>query len=1090
MSFADPFIKRPVLTSVCSIAIFIAGLVVFQTLPIEFVPDVAPSKVQISATYPGGNAKIVEKSVTDLLEDLLSDTPGVDYLTSTSTASSSTIKLFLASETSADTAMLDAQNRIQKGIQNLPQVTQNRGVTVSQSSDTTLSGYMITSDQGQYNSVYLASLVEDNLKKQLQVINGIGTVTIYPGDSRFQLFLDPDLLKAYNLTSEEVSQKILSQNSASSAGNVGAPFITDDASYSYPVLVKDGGFIQTVEQFENLAVRTAPSGALIRVKDIGTVKYISDPSVSLRTLDDYPASYISINQRSGSNAVQVAREIEKVINNFKETAPPGIRVVQMLDQKSFILDSIENVSDALGLAIILVLVTLVLFLKKWRTVLIPALAIPVAIVGTFLFLGLFGFTLNFLTLTALVLATGLVVDDAILVVESVSKNIETGMPPKQAAFSTMNELSGAVVSTSLVLITLFVPVTLVASSVGQIYQQFAVTIIFAIAISTFNALTFSPMMAGLILLPGNQKTASKWITGIGGLIVGVLFGMFTRSNFGNLIVPIAIASFGLVGFYLNNVFQTFESVYSALEKKFAGLVEYLIHKHRVVTACLVPAFILMIFLLNSTPTEIIPQEDMNILIGSMQLAPGSSLPATAKVAAQASSILKQDKQSKDSAINDAVVIAGGDGSPESLSVYASLKPLEDRPKKSQGANAQQLSLGAKLFSLPTAVPTVFFQQPMINVSQNSSIEMLLVDKSNKSYTFEELYAFAQRFRGSALKDPSIGSIITTFSPDAPAYELRIDRSKLSSLGVDFDKAMSTLQDLAGGYRVNQTSIPGGVRDVQIISDSMGRREINDLLNYSVESDKTDDMVQIRQFADAELISAPPSIDHYQFNRSVKFSIQAAPGSSQGQVINRLEDIFAENDFKDLGIQFIGLARTQVQSGGQILLLFALAGLAVFLILSATYESYITSTTILLTVPLAILGSLVFIKLRSMNINIFSQVGLLMLIGLAAKNAILVVEFADQGMAKGLKAAPAALEAAKSRLRPILMTSIASLAGFFPLVVARNAGANAQQSIGTVVFGGLLVGTILSLGVVPSVYVFIKNLEARLFKAPPSVKPEI
>ena len=1087
MSFSDPFIKRPVLTSVCSIAIFVAGLIAYQTLPIEFVPDVSPSQIQIVANYPGGNANIVEKSVTDKLEDLLSDTPGVDYLISTSTAGTSSIQLFLAPETSPDTAMLDAQNRIQKGQQDLPQATQQLGVSVSQTTDTRLSAYIITSDQGQYNSAYLATLIEDNLKKQIQLINGVGKVEIFPSNAQFRVSLDPELLKAYQLTADEVFQKIQSQNSPSSAGNVGAPFINDDADYSYPVLVKDGGYIQTVEQFENLAVRTAGNGALIRVKDIGEVQYISDPTISLKTLDGYPGTWLSISQKSGSNAVQVARDIENTINDFKKVAPLGIRIVQYDNKKDFILDSIENVRDALGLAIILVLVTLVLFLKKWRTVLIPALAIPVSIVGTFLFLGLFGLTLNFLTLTGLVLATGLVVDDAILVVESVSKNMDTGMPPKQAAISTMIELSGAVLSTSLVLITLFVPVTLVASSVGKIYQQFAVTIIFAIAISTFNALTFSPMMAGLILLPGVQKNTSKWITGIGGLIVGSLFGMFTRASFGDWIVPIAIASFGALGFCLNKVFQLFEFIYAEIERKFAVLVKHLIQKYRVVAAGLVPAFMLTIFLLNSTPSALIPQEDQNLMYATTQLASGSSLPATAKVAAQASSILKKEQQSKDSALKDAVVIAGTPG-PEGLFIATLLKPLQDRPQKSQGADAQQRSLSAKLFSLPTAFPPHFFQPPMINVATDSSIQMLLVDKSNRIYTLTELNNFANRFMELVRKDPSIGSIITTFSPDAPAYELTIDRSKLSSLGVSFDKATAVLQKLAGGGRVNQTSIPGGLKEVQLVSESRGRREIDDLLSYSVKS-ADGDMVQIRQFADAKLISAPPSIDHYRFNRSVKFIVQAAPGFSQGQVIQRLREIFAENNFKDLDYAFVGLARTQNESGGQILILFALAGLAVFLILSATYESYITSTTILLTVPLAILGSLIFVKLRSMNINIFSQVGLLMLIGLAAKNAILVVEFADQGMANGLGAAEAAFEAAKSRLRPILMTSIASLAGFFPLVIARNAGANAQQSIGTVVFGGLLVGTILSLGVVPSVYVFIKNLESRWLKTSQPGHPE-
>ena len=388
----------------------------------------------------------------------------------------------------------------------------------------------------------------------------------------------------------------------------------------------------------------------------------------MKTLDGYPGTWLNINQKSGSNAVQVARDIENTINDFKKVAPLGIRIVQYDNKKDFILDSIENVTDALGLAIILVLVTLVLFLKKWRFVLIPALAIPVSIVGTFLFLGLFGLTLNFLTLTGLVLATGLVVDDAILVVESVSKNMDTGLPPKQAAISTMIELSGAVLSTSLVLITLFVPVTLVASSVGKIYQQFAVTIIFAIAISTFNALTFSPMMAGLILLPGDQKTTSKWITGIGGLIVGSLFGMFTRASFGDWIVPIAIASFGALGFCLNKVFQLFEFVYAEIERKFAVLVKYLIQKYRVVAAGLVPAFMLTIFLLNSTPSALIPQEDQNLMYATTQLASGSSLPATAKVAAQASSILKKEQQSKDSALKDAVVIAGTPGT-EQMFVY-------------------------------------------------------------------------------------------------------------------------------------------------------------------------------------------------------------------------------------------------------------------------------------------------------------------------------------------------------------------------------------------------------------------------------------
>jgi multidrug efflux pump subunit AcrB len=368
--------------------------------------------------------------------------------------------------------------------------------------------------------------------------------------------------------------------------------------------------------------------------------------------------------------------------------------------------------------------------------------------------------------------------------------------------------------------------------------------------------------------------------------------------------------------------------------------------------------------------------------------------------------------------------------------------------------------------------------------------MQLIDNSNRAYSFEELYEFAQIFRESAQKDPLIGNINTTFAPDAPAYEITINRSLLSSLGVNFKDATQVLAQLAGASRVNQTSLPSGIRDINIISNSIGRLEIEDLLDYSVMSSETGNLVKIRQFATAKLVSSPPSIDHFSFNRAIKFSIQPSPGVAQGEAIRRLKEIFDESNFKDIGYAFVGLARTQDQSGGQVLMLFALAGLAVFLILSATYESYITSATILLTVPLAILGSLIFLKLRSMNINIFTQIGLLMLVGLAAKNAILVVEYADQRMENGLEASKAALEAAQLRLRPILMTSIASLAGFLPLVVASNAGAKAQQSIGTTVFGGLVMGTILSLCVVPPVYVFIKNLEARWFEYDRTIHPKV
>ena len=1085
MSLSDRFISRPVLTSVCSLVIFILGLISLDSLPIDFLPNIAQPQIVVTASYPGGNASFVELSITEQLEDILSDTPGVDYITSTSNANSTSITLHLEPNTSADTASLDVQNRVQQAKSNLPTETQAQGITISQTTDTTISSYLITSTKGQYDAAYLNSLAKDQLQKQLQLISGVGKLTLYPPKPIFQISIDPNLVRAYGLSIDEVDDRIMSQNFPASGGSVGASRVGDPSIYSYSVMIEGSGFIQSIGEFENIVVKRLNSGAVLRIKDIGNVKYIASPESSIKSSSGYPGVYIDVSLQSGSNAVEVGEQIDQLIQKFKSTAPPGIKVIQFNDRKSFILDSISNVKDALGLAIVLVVLILLLFLQNWRTILIPALAIPISIVGTFAFLRFFGFTLNFLTMTALVLATGLVVDDAILVVQSVTANIQKGMSSIEAAIASMNELFGAIISTSLVLISLFLPVTLVSGPIGNIYIQFAITIICAIAISTFNALTFSPMMSALLLRPGRMKSMPSWITAIFGAAVGLLMGYFTKASFGNLALPISTALFALIGFKLESVFKSFNHFYSNLESVYEKLLGWSLKKRKSVCVSLLPLAFVTFYLFKIIPVGLIPQEDMTNLNGAYQLNPGASITAYEPVSSQARDILNSEKEKKSSGVADFLIVDTNQGF---SMFFIQLLPLDQRRQASQQIEKISSKLSAALSVLPTRYPPPIFQEPMIpGFGQDASLTVALTDESRGRYSIDEFYALTQQFLAKASQEPSIQSIQTQFSPDNPSYQINIDRSLLGSLNLNYKDVVNTIGTFAGSKRIVQTSLDGGPKDVVVISQPQERSTIDQLMNYGIKNSKGD-YVAVKEIANYQLVTTPATIDHFNFNRSIEYKAVPGPGYSTGQVIKAVKDVFSSLGYKDIGYQFTGLSRVQETSGGQILFLFVMAALTVFLVLSAQYESYIISTVIMITVPIAVLGSLVFLQARSMNVNIFVQIGLLMLIGLAAKNSILVVEAADQRVSDGAEVLSAAAEAGKERLQPILMTSVASLAGFFPLVIAQNAGASAQQAIGTVVFGGLLMGTTLSLLVVPPVYVLIKNLETRLFSrnANPSV----
>ena len=566
-----------------------------------------------------------------------------------------------------------------------------------------------------------------------------------------------------------------------------------------------------------------------------------------------------------------------------------------------------------------------------------------------------------------------------------------------------------------------------------------------------------------------------WLTAFIGAVIGLLIGQCTQTIFGTISFAIFTAFFAVLGLKLETVFKTFNQFYSRLESTYASLLSSLLKRRRLVFASLGPLALATFFLFNLIPQGLIPQEDMNSLFGYFQLNPGASIAAYAPVSNQARNLLNQEKIKQGSIISDFGII--NDGKRPLIPIQ--LKPLEDRRRPDQTIKKISAKLSAILAVLPTKAPPGMWQEPMITgFGSTNFISVALTDKSSGRYSIDEFFQLTQRFASEAMKQPSIQSAFTYFSASQPSYKIKIDRTLLGSLDLNYDEVVSTIADFAGST-INQTSVEGGTRDIVVISQAEERSTIDQLMNYAIKNSEGN-FVTLKQVASYELVTAPDSIGHFNFNRSINYNINQNPSYSSGQAMKAAEETFKSLNLKDVGFQFTGLSREEDKSSGQLLGLFLMAALAVFLVLSAQYESYITSIAIVITVPITLLGSFILIQARFMDINIFSQVGLLMLIGLAAKNSILVVEAADQHIAQGAEIVQAAAEAGRERLQPILMTSVASLAGFFPLVIAQSVGANAQQSIGTVVFGGLIMGTILSLLVVPPVYVIIKNLERRFF----------
>ena len=1079
MAFSDNFIKRPVLTTVCSILILLVGLISIPMLPIAYLPNIANPLIQVSATYGGANAEVTEQAVTNPLEQQINGVPGVSYISSnTDMTGVSTVNVYFDQTTDIDIDQVNVQNRVTLANTQLPEQVSETGVSVKQSNPSILLAYEISSSEGQFDASYLNGLIYEELYYPLSRVEGVATVTIIGGaNPAFWLFVDPNKLAANKLTSEDVINAVQSQNSVAVGGLVGGPPASGDQAYTYPIVVENNGNLISIDDFNNLILNRSPSGNLLKLKDVGEVRYGTN-TFTVQGVDKNgrEALTVAIYQTPSSNALDVSEAVVDQINQFKTTAPPGVTINQIYNIGQFIESSVDGVIDALGLAIVLVLIILFLFLQNWRATVVPSLAIPISLVGTFAFLNVFGFSINELTLLGLVLATGLVVDDAIVVIEAVSTNIDKGMKPREAALACMGELFGALLATALVLMAVFVPVAFYPGGIGIIYKQFALTIAFSVAISAFNALTFSPMLSGLIL---SQKKAPEpkgrsWI--VVGVIVGLAFGRFSAASFGNWTYVAGIVIGALAGSNLPLIFKVFNRNFERLETTYSKLLKRMVQARSIVLAGLIAGIVATGFAFTILPTAFIPDEDMGYGMGIFQLQNGASLVETKKLGMQIAKVLSEEDDVTQASIINGYGFNGS--SPDQGVFFFGLQPLEERKGAEHSSDAIVKRLNEKLIQLSDGLAKASGPPAVPGFSPQGGFYFQFNDLSNAAYSFNELSNLAGQLIKTANASGDFSNVYTQFTPSAPAIGLNINREVMGALNVDFKEAMDTIAALAGNNFSGLTYESGQVRNIYVQGTPNERQNIEDILSFYVRSNDGD-LVQVSQFAEAELSSAPPVISHYNLNRTVIIQGAEAIGKSSGQALSKIQQLFNAQNFTNIGSAFTGLAALQLSAGNASILVFGLGVLIVYLVLSAQYESYITPVIILATVPLAMLGALAFLAIRSIDLNIYAQIGLVTLIGLAAKNGILIVEMAEQKLKEGKSTVNAVIESAESRLRPILMTAVAALAGFLPLVVANGAGASAQQSLGTVIFGGLVVATVLSLGVVPPVYVLVKNLESRL-----------
>jgi HAE1 family hydrophobic/amphiphilic exporter-1 len=1046
--FVDFFIHRPVFATVCALLIILAGAICIPTLPVAMYPTLAPPQVGVSSNYVGANADTVEKAVTIPLEEAINGVEGMRYISSSSTNSgTSQITTTFRTGYSLDIAAVDVQNRVASVTGRLPAAVNATGVNITKSNSNFVLGAGFFTRDGRYSPEFISNYLDVYVKDAIKRVPGVGDVMIF-GERKYamRVWLDPVRLAARGLTATDVVNALIEQNVEIPAGQLGQP--PSDPKQAFQVPVRVVGRLTSPAEFDKIIVKNSANG-LVLLKDVGhSVVGAEDYSTTLKYLG-HDADGIGVMQLSNANSLDVDRQAKAALQELSKSFPPGLEYAIAFDSTTVVGDSIREVLITLGIAIFIVITVIFLFLLDWRATIIPAVTIPVSLIGTFAFIKVFGFSINSLTLFGITLATGLVVDDAIVVIENVQRHIAMEhSDPHEATSRAMGEVTSAVVATSLVLIAVFVPVSFFPGTTGILYRQFSLTIAFAIAISAFNALTLSPALSAMFLR--GEEDRPKQLDFLHISSVSRLFAAFIHSTDAQIS--------WLSAAYAKSIHVALKLRYLLLLLFFGGLGA-------------------TVWVYQHVPTGFIPQEDQSFLMVIVQAPPGSSLAYTGALADRASAILGTNPDIAGSFSVMGFSLAGSASNAGMM--FISTTPSDQRRGKGHSTADIVADLTPKLGSLmfaPNGGLVAIFQPPAVQgVGSYGGFQFMLQDQGKN--TLADLDRVAHQIVGASRARKDMTGLITTFSANDPQVLVTIDREKAKAMNIPLSQITTTLGVFMGSEYINDFDYNNRTYRVFVQADQPFRMTAKDLHNYYVRSD-SGQMVPLDNLTTVTESSGPPVITHYNLFRAVEIDGSPAPGYSSGQGIAAMEDLAKKVMMPGMSYQWTGLTLDEIESGGKALLIFGLGILVIYLTLSALYESFALPFIILLAVPMAVLGALGLVSARGMTNDVYCQIGLVMLIGLSAKNSILIVEFAEQLRRKGRSIADAAIEAGELRLRPILMTSFAFILGILPLVFATGAGALGRRSVGTTIVGGMLLSTVLNLFFIPVLYVLLSRLLRR------------
>ena len=1045
----DRFINRPVLSTVISILIVILGILGLFTLPITQYPDIAPPTVSVRATYTGANAQTVLNSVIAPLEDQINGVENMMYMTSNaSNNGSADISIYFKQGTDPDMAAVNVQNRVSMAQGLLPAEVTKIGVTTQKRQNSMLVVFAVYDAEDRYDQKFLENYAKINLIPEVQRVPGVGDANVLGTDYSMRIWLKPDVMAQYKLVPNDVSNVLAEQNVEAAPGSFG-----EQGNQSFQYTIRYKGRLQTAEEFDNIVVKALPDGEVLRLKDIADIELGRLTYNYVNKVNGHNAVACIVYQMPGTNATETINNIQDLLVRSEATMPPGMKVEVSMNANDFLYASIHEVLKTLLEAFILVFIVVYVFLQDLRSTLIPAIAIPVALIGTFFLLSLIGFSINLLTLCAMVLAIAIVVDDAIVVVEGVHAKLDQGYKSaKQASIDAMGELGGAIVSITLVMMSVFIPVSFMGGTAGIFYRQFGVTMAIAIGLSALNALTLSPALCAIFLKPHDEHGEKKTT-------------------------------------FVSRFHTSFNVAYDSLLKSYKKRVLFFIQKKWLAFGTVAASIALLIFFMQVTPTGMVPNEDMGTIMGAVTLPPGASQERTLEIMERVDSLIASDPAVKSRTAITGFSFIGGQG-PSYGSFIIKLKDWEER-SMTQSAEVVYGSLFMRAQKVVKDAQVLFFTPPMIpGYSASSDIELNMQDKTGGS--LEKFFDVSKDYMAALTARPEIKSAQTTFNPNFPQYMIDIDAAACKKVGISPSDILMTLQGYYGGLYASNFNRFGKMYRVMVQADPSMRANMESLKNIKVRNGN--EMAPISQFITIEKVYGPDIISRFNMYTSMKLMVAPADGFTSGQALKALEEVASTTLPAGFGYELGGMAREEAEtSGGTTGLIFILCFVFVYLLLSAQYESYVLPLAVLLSIPFGLMGSFLFVQgwaalgsipalkmiLGTMSNNIYMQIALIMLMGLLAKNAILIVEFALERRRMGMSITWAAVLGAAARLRPILMTSLAMVVGLLPMMFAFGVGAHGNRTLGTAAIGGMFVGMIFQILIVPALFVVFQYLQEKV-----------